>query len=568
MNSATVQLLYSGSRFEMARVDVAGVPTRVWADARPHLRAVLESSLEHGDRPALVFGEERISHAEHFRRAAALARRLVEDYGVARGDRVALAMRNYPEWVTAFFAATSVGAIAVPVNAWLSAPEMEFVLRDSGASVLVADAERLDRLGDVLGRLPLPVIAVRCARPLPEGVRAWEEILGEVADDAALPETDLAPDDPATLFYTSGTTGNPKGALGSHRNMVSNVLSMAFMKARTLLRLGADLDDALALTFDAAPSKVLCALPLFHVTGAQAVMLPTLSAGGALVLMRRWDAETALEVIERERVSGMTGVPTMLTQLFAAPSFARRDLSSLVSLGSGGAPAAPALVERALRGGLRPDATLLGAGYGLTECSATAAVSYGPDYLARPDSVGMPVPVVDVRIVGPDGADLPPGRVGEIWISGPGVVHGYWNRPEETAATFVDGWLRTGDLGRLDDAGFLYVVDRAKDMILRGGENVYCAEVEAALQEHPAVLDAAVVGVPHEELGEEVGAVVRVVAGTPPDAEELRAFLSGRLAAFKIPSRIITTADELPRNAAGKLLKRRMRDEVAWTLAD
>ncbi len=568
LNAATVPLLCSGSRFEMAQVEVGGVPVRVWAGSSPHLRAVLEASLEHGDREALVFEGERISHTEHFRRAATLARRLVEDYGVARGDRVALAMRNYPEWVTAFFAAVSVGAIVVPVNAWLSAPELEFVLRDRGARLIVADSERLERLGAALERLDLAVIAVRCAGPLPRGARAWAEVLGEVAPDAVPPEVALAPDDPATLFYTSGTTGRPRGALGSHRNMVSNVLSMAFMKARTLLRMGADVAEALALTFEAAPAKVLCVLPLFHVTGAQTVMLPTLSAGGTLVLLRRWDAEAALETIERERVSGMTGVPTMLAQLFAAPSFAERDLSSLVSLGSGGAPAAPALVERALRGGLRPEATLLGAGYGLTECSATASVSYGPDYLARPDSVGLPVPVVDVRIVGADGADQPPGRVGEIWISGPGVVHGYWNRPEETAATFVDGWLRTGDLGRVDDAGFLYVVDRAKDMILRGGENVYCAEVEAALLEHPAVLDAAVLGLAHAELGEEVGAVVRVAAQAPPDAGELRSFLAGRLAAFKIPSRIAFTVDELPRNAAGKLLKRRLRDEAAWPSAD
>ncbi|TDQ53432.1 class I adenylate-forming enzyme family protein [Actinorugispora endophytica] len=566
MAAATAQLLYSGSRFEMARIEVNGVPTRVWADARPSLRALLLGSAERGDHPAIVFGDERISHADYFRRTATLARRLREDYGVAEGDRVALAMRNYPEWVIAFFAVTGIGAIAVPLNSWFTGPELEFVIRDSGAAVLVADSERLDRLDGLLTDVRPSVIAVRHTGALPEGARAWDEVLGEVAADAVPPEADPAPDDPATLFYTSGTTGLPKGALGSHRNLISNITSTAFTKARTLLRVGFDLGDSLALTFDAPPPVVLCVVPLFHATGAQTVMLPALDSGGTLVLMHRWDAEAALDLIERERVTAVTGVPTMLSQMLASPGFAERDLSSLASLGSGGAPAAPALVARA-RDGRKLDQALLGAGYGLTECSAIAAVNYGPDYLSRPDSVGVPVPVVDVRIAGPDGSELPPGRVGEIWISGPGVVHGYWRRPEATAATFTDGWLRTGDLGRLDEEGFLYIVDRVKDMILRGGENVYCAEVEAAVHEHPAVADVAVVGVAHEVLGEEVGAVVRPLPGASVTAPELRDFLSGRLASFKIPARIRVTAAELPRNAAGKLLKKRLRDEVDWTAA-
>lgn len=563
MAAATAQLLYSGSPFAMERIAVNGVPTRVWAAATPTLRAVLLSGAERGEHPALVFEGERISYAEYFRRAATLARRLREDYGVAKGDRVALAMRNYPEWVIAFFAATSIGAIAVPINAWFTRPELEFVLRDSGTSLLIADGERLDVLGDALGGLDIAVIGVRCGGNPPAGVRAWPDALGPVSDDPELPGAELAPDDPAALFYTSGTTGLPKGALGSHRNLISNITSTAFTRARTLLRVGFDLDDALALTFDTPPAIVLCVVPLFHSTGAQTVMLPALDSGGTLVLMRGWDAEAALDLIERERVTAITGVPTMLAQMLAAPSFAERDLSSLASLGSGGAPAAPALVSRA-RSGPQLDQTLLGAGYGLTECSAIAAVNYGPDYVDRPDSVGVPVAVVDVRITGPDGSGLPPGQVGEVWINGPGVVHGYWNRPEDTAATFTNGWLRTGDLGRLDEEGFLFIVDRAKDMILRGGENVYCAEVEAALHEHPAVADAAVIGVAHEELGEEVGAVVRLAPQASATASELRAFLSGRLAAFKIPSHIRFTTDELPRNAAGKLLKKQLRDRMEW----
>ncbi|GAB3213422.1 class I adenylate-forming enzyme family protein [Marinactinospora thermotolerans] len=555
--SVTAQLLTTGTPFETERVEIGGVPTRVWKKAPPHLRAILETSLEHGDRPALVLDEQRISHTEYYRRAAALAHRLVTDHGVAKGDRVAIAMRNRPEWVVSFFAAASIGAIVVPLNAWWVGRELEFGLRDSGAKVLIADGERLDRLADL--STPPATIAVDVGRRLPPGARTWEQTLGHPAPDVRLPEVELHPDDPVTIFYTSGTTGLPKGALGSHRNLVSNIVSGAYARARALMRAGVDLDDVLTLAEQLPPPVILCAVPLFHATGAQSVMLPTLFTGGTLVLVHKWDADAAPALIERERVTGMTGVPTMLTQLLASPRLAEHDVSSLVMLNSGGAPAAPAIVSRA-RASLHD--LLLGVGYGLTECSAIATSNMGPDYLLRPDSVGAPVAVVDVRVSGPDGTELPPGEVGEVWLRGPGVVHGYWKRPEATAQAITDGWLRTGDLGRLDEEGFLYIVDRAKDMIIRGGENVYCAEVEAAIHEHPAVAEVAVVGVPHDVLGEEVGALVRVLPGVPLDVDDLRAHLRERIAAFKIPTHITLTTGELPRNAAGKLLKKQVRDRL------
>ncbi|MDA2805047.1 class I adenylate-forming enzyme family protein [Nocardiopsis suaedae] len=558
IGAVTARLLHSGSPYEIEIADVGGVPTRVWKHAAPTLRAALEASRDFGDAPALVYGDERLGHADFYRHAATMARRMAEDYGVAKGDRVALALRNYPEWVIAYYAAASIGAVLVPLNAWWKGEELEFGLTDSGAKLLVADGERIAALGAALPRLGLPVIAVRTDGPLPETARPWPEVLGEVAPDAEPPAADLHPDDPANIFYTSGTTGRPKGAVGSHRNMISNQISADYARIRSLMRLGLDMPDAQAFLDAVGAATVLCTVPLFHTTGAQSVMYPALAKGGALVLMYRWDAEEALRLIERERVTAITAVPAMISQMLASPRLGEYDLSSLLVLSSGGAPAAPALVSRA-RSGLHE--LMLGQGYGLTESSAIATVNGGSDYLLRPDSAGLPVAVVDVKVAGPDGAELPPGEVGEVLLNGPGIVHGYWNRPEATAETFKDGWLHTGDLGRLDEDGFLYIVDRAKDMIIRGGENVYCAEVEAAIHDHPAVGEVAVVGVPHEVFGEEVAAVVGLLPGAELTVEGLRAYLEPKLAAFKIPEHIRIVSEELPRNAAGKLLKKRVKAE-------
>ncbi|GAA1120833.1 class I adenylate-forming enzyme family protein [Nocardiopsis composta] len=561
LTAVTNQLLHRGSPYEVEVVEIDGVPTRVWRNADPTLRASLEKMRSYGDAPALVYAEERLSHAEFYRHAATMAHRMAGEYGIAKGDRVALALRNYPEWVIAYYAAAALGAVLVPLNAWWTGSELEYGLSDSGASLLVADEERIAALGGVPRRLDLPVIAVRTSGALPEGVRAWPDVLGEVAEDVRLPEADPAPDEPANIFYTSGTTGRPKGAVGSHRNMISNQLSADYARMRSLMRLGLDMGDAQAFLDAVSSPVVLCVVPLFHTTGAQSVMHPTLAKGGALVLMYKWSPEEALRLIERERVAAITAVPAMIAQMLASPKLGEHDLSSLLVLASGGAPAPPALVSRA-RAGMHD--LMLAQGYGLTESSATATVNGGSDYLLRPDSAGLPVAVVDVKIVGAGGEELPPGEVGEVWINGPGIVHGYWNRPDATAASFTDGWLHTGDLGRLDEEGFLYIVDRAKDMIIRGGENVYCAEVEAAVHEHPAVAEVAVMGVPHEVYGEEVGAVVRALPGTSLTEEELRAFLADRLAAFKIPAHIRIAEGELPRNAAGKLLKNRLKRDHGW----
>ncbi|MFC7584059.1 class I adenylate-forming enzyme family protein [Nonomuraea antimicrobica] len=518
-------------------------------EARPaHFRALLEMSRFHGDKVFLVYEDEHLTFEDHFRRAATLATRLVEEYGVTKGDRVAVAMRNYPEWVVSFSAALVAGAVAVPLNAWWTETELAYGVRDSGAKVLIADGERAARLAAT----GVPMIVTRGAAPA--GARAFDEVMGEVTADAKLPDVELAPHDPATIFYTSGTTGSPKGALGSHRNLGQSPMTIAYGLMRATVLAGQDAGAA------AGVRRVsLLTVPLFHVTGCFSAMTSTMFGGGCLVLMYKWDPEQALRLIERERVTAMVGVPTNAWQLMSHPDFGKYDLSSLTTLGYGGAPAPPKLLERIATN--LPNRAPSN-GYGMTETSALAIGNGGADYLARPESIGVPSPVVDVRVVDPAGADLPSGEVGELCVRGPNVILGYWNKPEATARTFVDGWLHTGDLAKIDEEGFVYIVDRAKDMVIRGGENVYCAEVEAALFEHPAVDDVAVIGVPHEELGEEVGAVIRLAPGASVTAEELRTFLSGRIAKFKIPVHVWFRDAELPRNPGGKILKTHLRREI------
>ncbi|MFC0557195.1 class I adenylate-forming enzyme family protein [Planotetraspora thailandica] len=538
------QLTAPGQLFEMEEVEVAGNTIRAWKHAPATFRALLEMSRFHGEKLFVVYEDERLTFEEHFRLAATLAHRLIGDYGVRKGDRVAVAMRNYPEWVIAMSAALAAGAVAVPLNAWWTRQEMEYGLADSGAKLVIADGERAERLSGS----GVPMIVTRAADA------NWSEVMGEVRSDVTLPDVEIGPDDPATIFYTSGTTGRSKGALGSHRNLGQAPMTVAYALMSAVARAGKDPAEAAAVR-----RITLLTVPLFHTTGCFAVLMPTFFTGGQLVLMYKWDPQRALELIEREKVTTMSGVPTNAWQLLSHPSFGEHDISSLTSVSYGGAPAPPKLLERITE--LLPKRTP-GNGYGMTETTALAVYNSGAGYLAKPDSIGLPAAVLDVKICDPHGDEVPTGEVGELCIRGPIVILGYWNRPDATAETFVNGWLHTGDLARVDEEGFVYIVDRAKDMVIRGGENVYCAEVEAALFEHTAIDDAAVIGIPDDEMGEQVGAVVRLKPGSAATAEELQAFLRDRIAPFKVPIRFWFRETELPRNPGGKVLKTHLRKET------
>jgi len=544
-----------GARFEMETVEIGGVPTRVWKNAPPHLGLLVQLSRMHGAREFVIHEDERVTYDAHFRAVAALAHHL-RALGVQAGDRVALCARNLPEWPVVFFATVSIGAIAVPLNAWWTGAELEYGLADSGARVLFVDAERHERLRDHYAALPaLEHVFVMRGSGVIAGGTAFESLIGAPGDwaalpDQALPEAALTPETEATIFYTSGTTGHPKGALGTHRNLITNIFSSGYSGARTLLRRG-EAPPAMP-----EPKKMLTCIPLFHVTACSAGMMGVVAAGSTLIFMRKWDAVRAMEIIERERVHATGGVPTIAWQLLEHPDRAKYDLSSLETIAYGGAPSAPELVKRIYT----EFGALPGNGWGMTETMATVTGHAAEDYLNRPTSAGPPVAVADLKIMDESGTyELPVGEVGELWARGPMIVKGYWNKPEATAATFVDGWVRTGDLARLDEEGFLYIVDRAKDMIIRGGENIYSSEVENVLYAHPAVTDAALIGLPHKTLGEEPAAVVHLAPGTSASEAELQAWVRQHLAAFKVPVAVRFSEETLPRNANGKILKRELK---------
>jgi long-chain acyl-CoA synthetase len=555
-------LTQPGSPFEMETLTIRGVETRVWKNAPPTLRSVAELGRAHGEKIFLVHEDERVSYEAFFRAVAVFARRLAED-GVVKGDRVAIIMRNVPEWPVAFYAAASLGAVVTPLNAWWTAPELEYGLADSGSKVVVMDVERYERVAEHLDACPAleHVYVSRSDSPLsPEGkLKTLESVLG-VPDswanlpDVGLPPVDIAPDDDATIFYTSGTTGKPKGALGTQRNINSNIMASGCAGARAFLRRG-----EMPPTPDPnGPQRAtLLSVPFFHATGCFAILNPSLFGGAKLAMMRRWDPVRAFELIERERITSVGGVPTIAWQLIEHPMRKNYDLSSLESVAYGGAPSAPELVRLITETFPKSQP---GNGWGMTETSATATTHGAEDYEHRPDSCGPPVPVTDLKIMTLEGdKEMPIGQVGELWCKGPQVVKGYWMKPEATAATFVDGWVKTGDLARLDDEGFCFIIDRAKDMLIRGGENIYCIEVENVLYDHPAIMDAALVGIPHKTLGEEPGAVVTLKPGAHATEAELRAFVGERLAAFKVPVRIIFWPETLPRNANGKIIKSDLR---------
>ncbi|MGJ3648873.1 class I adenylate-forming enzyme family protein [Sphingomonas sp. GlSt437] len=553
--AADALLTAPGQRLEMETIDIRGVPTRVWKNAPPHLAALVQHTRSHGERVFAVYEDDRVTYEANYRAIAHLAQRLRE-LGVAKGDRVALAMRNLPEWPVIFFAGVSIGAIVVPLNAWWTGAELEYGLADSGAKILFVDAERDQRLAEHYGNLPgLERIVVARGDGTATGRHErLETLIGAPADyaslpDATLPDAALAPEDDATIFYTSGTTGNPKGALGTHRNLVTNIFSSANTAARGFLRRGEAPPDP-------TPRTMLTVIPLFHVTACSAGLMGAVAAGNTLIFMRKWDPVQAMEIIEREKVHVTGGVPTIAWQLLEHPDRAKYDLSSLEAIAYGGAPSAPELVKRIYQ----EFGALPGNGWGMTETMATVTGHGAEDYLNRPTSAGPPVAVADLKIMNEDGtAELPVGEVGELWARGPMIVKGYWNKPEATAATFIDGWVRTGDLARLDEEGFVYIVDRAKDMIIRGGENIYSSEVENVLYAHPAVTDCALIGIPHRTLGEEPAAVVHLAPGTTATEAELQAWVRERLAAFKVPVAIRFVAETLPRNANGKILKRELK---------
>jgi long-chain acyl-CoA synthetase len=555
-----------GQVFEITDVEIDGLGYKAFTHAPTTLRAAFDSARNQGENTFVVYEGERWTFADVMAHVDALGSALVHRYGIAKGDRVAIGMRNLPEWVISFAAVISIGAVSVSLNAWWTEEELDYALSDCGASLLIADAERVVRSRIACQRLGIDTIVVRAGEDdaNPPNLERMDAVVN-LGD--SLPEVPISPDDDATILYTSGTTGQPKGAVSTHRAVTQALFAFGCASAVQRER-SADRPEKAKPTEEARASmgKDLVApndptfiliVPLFHVTGCIPVMMSCFYVGMKLVMMHKWDPDVALELIERERVTNFVGVPTQSWDLLESPRFAEYDTSSLLSIGGGGAPAPPKLVHRVednFRG--RPQI-----GYGMTETNAYGPGNFGEDYVTHPLSTGRAVPILEIAVRDPDGRAVPAGERGEIWFKGPNLIRGYWAKPEATAETMVEGWLRTGDIGRIDGEGFVYVEDRVKDMVLRAGENVYCAEVEAALYEHPAVYEAAVFGVPHERLGEEVVAVINPKNGQTTTVEALQGHVAEHLAPFKVPSRIVFVKDRLPRSASGKILKRELRTE-------
>jgi long-chain acyl-CoA synthetase len=509
------------------------------------------------DAEFLVAGDERWTFAEFWRDASTVGHLLVHDLGVKPGDRVAISMRNHPEWMLAFTAATSVGAIAVAMNSLWNAEEMTYGLQDSGAVVLFADRERLELLEQCPPIPGLRVVAVRHTGAARADVEYAERVaaIGQVP----MPEVDIAPEDPALILYTSGSTGHPKGVLSNHRNVVVALMAWEVEYGALAVRTGESVSPP-----EGSPNgpATLLGIPLFHVLGLHGVFLASFRSQRKTVAMLKWDPAIAAELIERERIITFTGPPAITGDLVREARRAGRDLSSLLTVGGGGAARAPEQVRQIDD---TFDTAIPNTGWGMTETNAIGTLIVGAEYTTKPLSSGPPLCVIDIRVVGDDGAPVPSGQRGELQVRGPSMFREYWNKPDATASSFAEGgWFRTGDVAVIDHDGHLFIVDRIKDLIIRGGENIGCGGVEAALATHPSVVEAAVYAVPDERLGEEVGATI--YAAEPVDVDEVREHLAQHLAKFEIPRYITVLTEPLPRTGSGKLLKRQLRDEAVAAL--
>jgi long-chain acyl-CoA synthetase len=570
LHAAWHELTAPGAPFAMSDIVVRDIPMRVFDSAPADMRVIWEMTAAHADKTYVVYEDERYTYAEIGAQVRSLAQLLREVHAVRSGDRVALAMRNYPEWVVGYWATVSIGAAVVGMNAWWTGAELEYGLVDSRPKVLICDDERLER---VLGHLeavrasaPVHLISVRSDRALPDDASRWADVVRPDRAPLGLPDATIDPDDDATIFYTSGTTGVPKGAQLTHRGSVHNIMHLVFWSVVSgSAEAKAIAAGELEAPADAAPppdqAVFMAPTPLFHVTACNCLLHPCTLTGGRIVLTYKWDPARALELIEREHVTNFSGVPTMSRELLQHPDWATRDTSSLRGMGGGGAALQPDLVDKIDKSlGHGAPST----GYGLTETHGIVTANSSRFFLLKPASCGPVMPTLDAKLVDDAGDDQPPGpdTVGQLCVRGPVVIKGYLNRPDATAESIPQGWFNTGDIARIDADGFVYIVDRAKDMVLRGGENVYCSEVETAIYQHHDVAEAAVFGMPDERLGEEVAAAVVRVPSSTLTEDELRAFLAERIAKHKIPAKVWFLDDQLPRNANGKFVKRELKRQL------
>lgn len=557
-----------GKPFEVVNQSIKGIEYRVFKSSPGNLAELYAVGKDRdsfysqvyrrffGDQdwPCMIYLDERYPFMTVYRLAAQLAWRMKDRFGIGKGERVAIAMRNYPEFCLTFMAVTAIGAVAVPFNAWWEGPELVYGLQDSEPKIVFADQQRAERLAGYLQEFKIPLVVVRPEKDLPPGAIRYDELTAGSTEEN-FPASDVDIDDVAYIMYTSGSTGRPKGVVTTHRAVINTVMSW-HMPVVGMMMLNRDFLDEVK---PANPPATILTVPLFHVTGLVSLFLANFINKRKMVIMYKWDAEEALRIIQDERITHFNGVPSMSWDLAQSPNIRKYDLSSLTFMGAGGAARPPQhvkILEEILGRHISQ------AGYGLTETTALGATNSGPAYLAHPDSVGRPTPpLVEAKIVDDKGRTLKNGEIGEICFKSPANLREYWKDPKSTEEIFLEGgWLKTGDVGIIDDEGFIYIKDRAKDLVIRGGENIACREVEDAIYDHPKVFEAAVFGMPEEKLGEQVAAVIMVKPGEDMTAEELREFLTPRLAKFKIPTLIWFQTEPLLKGATGKIHKRAIKE--------
>ncbi len=553
--TAAMRLLTENPLFKVGSATIRGNDYRVFENAPPSLADLFAYGAGQGDKPFILFEEEVWTFSKIWSDACRLAHALRDELGVRQGDCVGLAMRNYPEWCVSYMAVISLGAVVAPLNAWWKGEEFRYSLSDCRARVVIADKRRLEYIESFRTELGLKTVGARDSSAHAD--YRLEELIARSKSDAA-PEVAIEPDDDFCIVYTSGSTGNPKGVILTHRGAITTLFSWAFVaSALKEARGGVSL-------FGDNPG-ILLGIPLFHVTGSHSIFLLSWMVGRRVAMMYRWDPSLAVDLVNRHQLTNFVGVPSQSFEMIDAAG--ARGMPSLIDIGSGGAKRPPEHVRRLKEKFVNANPS---SGYGLSETNALGCVISLDDYAKRPDSTGRPVPpCCDMKIVDEHG-DAPTGAIGEVWIRSAANFRGYLNLPEETARALTpDGWFKTGDLGRMDEEGFLYIVDRIKDLIIRGGENISCIEVENRAYEYPGVVEVAAFSVPDPVLGERVGLVV-FPKESNLDLQALRDFMADGMAGFKVPERIWMSPQPLPRLGTAKFDKRTirmvaLRHPAAWS---
>ena len=539
--------------FELQKKTIRGNEYNVFVNVPQNLYEYFQFALIHGEWEFLAYEDESYKYQEVLNNAAGLAHVLLDKYGLKKGDAVAFSMRNYPEWIYSYMAVTSIGCVAVPLNSWWQGEELDYGITHSEAKVFIGDDERLQRLEGFAENTPR--ISVRCQTNDFTNTVAFEEL---VKPKESFPQVEIDPEDDASIMYTSGSTGYPKGVVTTHRSIINTPVAWAF-----LATMASQLESDGGETFVQAESPcTLAAVPLFHVTGSHSNFLLSLVSATRIVLMYKWDPLKAIQLIEKYRVTSFSGVPTMTQDIItASEANPDTDVSSLVSLGGGGAARPPEQIKSQEK---NHPTKIAGVGYGLTETNAAGTNASGKLLYDKPDTAGFPTPLIHkVKIIDEEGKEVSTGETGEVCIKSASNFRCYLKNEEATTeALDSKGWFRSGDVGCLDEDGFLYIKDRIKDIVIRGGENIACLEIEAILSEHPSILEASVFGVPDERLGENLATRIALKPGKTATETEISSFLEEKIAKFKIPSYIWFQEEELPRIASGKTAKKQMREEA------